>query len=163
MNAARARRQRRKGKGHDGHLSLVPFIDMLTILVVFMLLHTADVDILPNTKNIKVPESVSDVKPRETLVVMVTQDMLYVNGTPVASTAEISATDGNIIRSLRDALASQSAGIVKTDAAVAARQEVTIMGDKSIPYTVLKKVMATCTDADFGKVSLAVLEREVTA
>ena len=34
------------------------------------------------------------------------------------------------------------------------------MGDRTVPYNVLKKVMATCTSADFGKVSLAVLERE---
>jgi biopolymer transport protein ExbD len=34
------------------------------------------------------------------------------------------------------------------------------MGDKNTPYAVLKKVMATCTDADFGKVSLAVFEKE---
>ena len=41
-----------------------------------------------------------------------------------------------------------------------ADRELTIMGDKSIPYQVLKKIMATCTDADFGRVSLAVLQRE---
>ena len=34
------------------------------------------------------------------------------------------------------------------------------MGDKSLPYDVLKKVMATCTDADYGKISLAVLQKE---
>jgi biopolymer transport protein ExbD len=39
-------------------------------------------------------------------------------------------------------------------------REVTIMGDKSVPYAVLRKVMATCTDADYGKVSLVVVEKE---
>ena len=34
------------------------------------------------------------------------------------------------------------------------------MADKSLPYDVLKKVMATCTDADYGKISLAVLQKE---
>ncbi len=42
-------------------------------------------------------------------------------------------------------------------------REVTIMGDKSVPYAVLKKVMATCTDADYSKVSLAVVEKESVA
>ena len=41
-----------------------------------------------------------------------------------------------------------------------AEREVTILGDRSTPYSVLRKVMATCTDADYGKVSLAVIERE---
>ena len=155
--------RRRKKKGQDGHLSLVPFIDMLTILVVFLLLHTSDVEILPNSQSIRIPDSISDEKPRQTLVVMVTRDMLYVNGAPVATGAEIEATEGNIVAALRDALARQGEGVVSTDAAMAARQEVTIMGDRDTPYNVLKKVMATCTDADFSKVSLAVLERELKA
>jgi biopolymer transport protein TolR len=29
-----------------------------------------------------------------------------------------------------------------------------------LPYEILKKVMATCTDADYGKISLAVLQKE---
>ena len=34
------------------------------------------------------------------------------------------------------------------------------MGDKSLPYDVVRKVMATCTAAAYGKISLAVLQRE---
>ena len=34
------------------------------------------------------------------------------------------------------------------------------MADKDLPYSFLKKIMATCTAADYGKVSLAVLEKE---
>ncbi len=41
-----------------------------------------------------------------------------------------------------------------------AQREITIMADKSLPYEVLKKVMSTCTDADYGKVSLAVIQKE---
>ena len=40
-----------------------------------------------------------------------------------------------------------------------ASREVTIMGDKEIPYQLLKKVMATCTEADYGRLSLAVLQK----
>ena len=35
----------------------------------------------------------------------------------------------------------------------------TIMGDKDIPYRLLKKVMATCTQSDYGQISLAVLQK----
>ena len=34
------------------------------------------------------------------------------------------------------------------------------MGDKNLPYEVLKKVMATCTDADFGRISLALTQKD---
>ena len=32
--------------------------------------------------------------------------------------------------------------------------------DKSLPYDVVKKVMSTCTAASYGRISLAVLEKE---
>jgi biopolymer transport protein TolR len=144
----------------EGHLALVPFIDMLTIMVVFLLMHTADVDILPNTKNIQIPQSVSDVKPHETVVVMLTRDSLYVDGRLVANVADLSGNDSATIEPLKVALMSQSDRILKDAAGnEIARREVTIMGDKAVPYSLLKKVMATCTTADFGKVSLAVLEK----
>jgi biopolymer transport protein ExbD len=82
----------------------------------------------------------------------------------VATIDEIKATEGNVIPALKAALRQQSGRVLQaaasgSDAEVASR-EVTIMGDKNTPYAVLKKVMATCTDADFGKVSLAVFEKE---
>ena len=43
------------------------------------------------------------------------------------------------------------------------KREVTIMGDRSTPYSVLKKIMLTCSDAEYGKVSFAVVERERAA
>jgi biopolymer transport protein ExbD len=39
-------------------------------------------------------------------------------------------------------------------------REATIMGDKTIPYRVLKKIMATCTRAGYGRISLAVMQRQ---
>ncbi len=77
------RRHSRHGKGGGGGhgpLALIPMIDMLTILVVYLLVHAADMEILPNSKNITIPQSNSEQKPREATVVMVTRDMLYVNG-----------------------------------------------------------------------------------
>jgi biopolymer transport protein TolR len=160
MTPTRVKRHRMRKHTTEGHLALIPFIDMLTIMVVFLLLHTADVDILPNTKNIQIPQSVSDVKPHETVVVMLTKDSVFVDGRLVASVADLSASNSPVIESLKVALMSQSDRILKTTAAnEIARREVTIMGDRSVPYSVLKKVMATCTTADFGKVSLAVLEK----
>jgi biopolymer transport protein TolR len=141
----------------------VPFIDMLTMLVVFLLLHSSDVEILPNTKNITIPQSVAELKPRETVVVMVTTDELLVNGRAVAKIADLVANDSQlVIEPLRAALKEQVDSSLRTAAQEdLAEREVTIMGDKNTPFTVLKKVMATATAADYGKVSLAVLQREV--
>jgi len=40
------------------------------------------------------------------------------------------------------------------------QREITVMADKALPYDILKRVMQTCTDADYGRISLAVLQKE---
>jgi biopolymer transport protein ExbD len=157
-------RKRKHGAEAGGHMTLVPFIDMLMILVVFLLVHTSDVDVLPNSKNISIPESISDKKPTPSVVVMITKDDLLVDGRSVAKISDVIAATDAVIAPLKQALQSQ-ADTVLADAAKQdlAKREVTILGDRHTPYSVLRKVMATCTDADYGKVSLAVIEREQRA
>ena len=158
-------KKHRKRAHHGSHMALVPFIDMLTMLVVFLLLHSSDVEILPNTKNITIPESVAELKPRETVVVMVTTEDLLVNGRVVAKVADLSRADAQlVIEPLRAALKEQADSSLRAAAQEdLAEREVTIMGDKNTPFAVLKRVMATATAADYGKVSLAVIQREVEA
>jgi biopolymer transport protein TolR len=156
------RQTRRKRHHGASHFALVPFIDMMTILVVFLLAHTADVDILPNTKNIHIPQSLSERKPGATVVVMVTTDSVFVDGKLVGSIADI-VNSPTVFQPLKDALVAQNKlelGGQNTDIA---KREVTIMGDKNTPYSVLKKIMLSCSDAEYGKVSFAVVERERAA
>lgn len=159
-------KKHRQRTHHGSHMALVPFIDMLTMLVVFLLLHSSDAEILPNTKNIQIPQSVADLKPHETVTIMVTKDELLVNGRSVGKVAEIAAygPEQLIIPQLRDALKEQNDTILRETAREnLAEREVTIMGDKGTPFAVLKRVMATATASDYGKVSLAVLQREKEA
>ena len=160
MTPYRIKRHRKRSHG-GSHMALVPFIDMLTILVVFLLVHTSDVDILPNTKNISIPESVSEKKPRPTVVVMITKDDLLVDGRSVATITSIINAVDPVIQPLKAALRAQADSVLADAAKQEIKErEVTIMGDRNTPYSVLRKVMATCTEADYGKVSLAVVERE---
>jgi biopolymer transport protein TolR len=163
MTSYRIKRHRQRRHGAN-HFALIPFIDMMTILVVFLLAHTADVDILPNTKNISIPQSLSDRKPSAAVVVMVTKDSVYVDGELVGSVGDLVANQGTSFVPLKTALLAQNARSLRTaDQTDPAKREVTIMGDKSTPYSVLKKIMMTCSDADYGKVSFAVVERERAA
>jgi biopolymer transport protein TolR len=156
-------KKHRQRKHYDSHMALVPFIDMLTMLVVFLLLHSSDVEILPNTKNISIPQSIADLKPHETVVIMVTKEDLLVNGRSVGKVAEVANMPGDkmIIPLLLDALKAQADVVLRQTSEEAVKdREVTIMGDKDTPFAVLKRVMATATSADYGKVSLAVIQRE---
>lgn len=142
-------------------INLIPMIDILSVLVSFLLVYSSEVEVLQNTRAVEIPESVAEQKPRETVVVMITRDELLVQGEPVAKIADIAASADNIIKPLRSALQRPTVGgPVPTDAAAIASREITIMGDKVIPYQVVKKVMATCTEANYGRVSLAVLQKE---
>jgi biopolymer transport protein ExbD len=167
MTPYRIKRHRKRkhggveGGGGNMHMTLVPFIDMLMILTVFLLVHNSDVDVLPNTKAIAIPQSLSDKKPRPSVVVMITKEDLLVDGRAIAKVADIINGKDAVIQPLKLALMSQ-ADTVLADAAKQdiADREVTILGDRDTPYSVLRKIMATCTDAEYGKVSLAVVERE---
>jgi len=164
MTPYRIKKHRERGH-HGSHMALVPFIDMLTMLVVFLLMHSSEVEILPNTKQITVPQSIAEIKPRETVVIMVTTEDLLVNGRVVAKVSEVNNAKADlIIEPLRAALKEQNDSSLRSTAQQdLADREVTIMGDKGTPFTVLKRVMATATAADFGKVSLAVMQKEVDA
>ena len=161
MISYRIKKHRQRSHG-GSHMALVPFIDMLTMLVVFLLLHSSDVEILPNTKNITIPQSIAENKPRETVVVMVTTEELLVNGRAIAKVSDLARADAQlVIEPLRAALKEQSDSSLRSAAQEdLAEREVTIMGDKGTPFAVLKRVMATATAADYGKVSLAVIQRE---
>jgi biopolymer transport protein ExbD len=158
------RRRTSRDSGAGGHMNLVPFIDVMVILVVFLLLHTSETEILPAAEGVSIPQSVAEVKPRETVVVTVTRDAVYVNGREVATTAAVRAGEAMVVEPLKLALQQQAARVLAGPAgSEEAPREVTIMGDKAVPYAVLRKIMATCTDADYGKVSLAVVEKETAA
>jgi biopolymer transport protein ExbD len=93
-------------------------------------------------------------------VILIGDDDIIVQGTPVARVADVMKRKGNDIPELRQALLSQNDRVLRKEAQddIAGR-EVTIMGDKDIPYRLLKKVMATCTEAEYGQISLAVLQK----
>jgi biopolymer transport protein ExbD len=163
MTSYRIKRHRQRRHGAN-HFALIPFIDMMTILVVFLLAHTAEVDILPNTKNISIPQSLSDRKPSAAVVVLVTKDSVYVDGELVGSVGDVVANQATSFAPLKSALIAQNARSLRTaEQTDPAKREVTIMGDKSTPYSVLKKIMVSCSEAEYGKVSFAVVERERAA
>jgi biopolymer transport protein ExbD len=153
-------RVRRRGGAAHGMSSLIPMIDMLTILVVYLLVHAADYEVLPNTKSIQIPQSMSETKPRETVTVLITKEALFVNGAEIASVAELRARPEPVIEPLKNVLVSEAGKRVLKDKNDPSSHEVTVLADKDLPYSFLKKILSTCTAAEYGKVSLAVLERE---
>jgi len=162
VKSARAKRMEKHHKRNKGAgaLNLVSLMDIFTILVFFLLVNSSDVETLPNAKDLQLPESIAEEKAKETVVILIGEEDIIVQGTPVAKVADVMKLKGNDIPALRQALKSQNDRVLRREAQddIAGR-EVTIMGDKEIPYRLLKKVMATCTQSDYGQISLAVLQK----
>lgn len=158
----RARRMAEHHSRHraDAELNLIPLIDILSVMVAFLLVYSTEVEVIQNTKGIEVPQSIAEVTPRKSVVVMVTKEDLFVQGERITSVAEIRATQSNIVAPLSAALKRPLLVGADLSAQDLAKREITVLGDKTLPYDVLKKVMATCTDADYGRISLAVIQKE---
>lgn len=156
----RAGRMQRHHNRHrkGGGLNLVSLMDIFTILVFFLLVNSTEVETLPNDRDLTLPESVSRELPRETVVVAVTLNDILVQGRRVASVAEVMASDATVIPELAEALRAQHSRALRASAEGA---EVTIMGDRELPYSLLRRIMATCTEADYARLSLAVNQRVV--
>jgi biopolymer transport protein ExbD len=159
MSPLQKRAERRTRNLSLVDLNLVSLIDIFTILIFFLLSNSLDVEILPSNKAVKLPESTADKKPRETVVVVVTDSDILVQGRKVAQVADVMKVETDLIESLKSELDLQAGRQVIRQENQAQTKAITIMGDKQIPYRLLRKVMVTCARANFSEVSFAVLRK----
>lgn len=158
-NSRRMRRMGRNKKKVIG-LNLTSLMDVFTILVFFLLFHSSGSEVVEAPKQIKLPDSVVETKPRETVVIMVSPEMVVVQGKGVVRTAELLDADGDTVEEITDRLEQLERNIIGISTkAVVASKEVTILADKTIPFRALKKIMSTCTGSGYGRISLAVIQK----
>jgi biopolymer transport protein ExbD len=161
LTSRRAQRMEKHHKraGRNTGINLVSLMDIFTILVFFLLVNSSDGEVLPAHRSVELPESVSEEIPRQTLVIMVTESDILIHGKVITSIEAI-LDDDNASALLMSALQDTQTGVRPvTGNTSPVRREATIMGDKQVPYKILKKVMASCTQAGFARISLAVLQK----
>jgi biopolymer transport protein TolR len=142
-------------------LNLIPMIDIMSVMVSFLLVYSANVEVIQTSKGVQIPQSVAEQKPHESVVVMITKDELFVQGEAVTSIDQIRAAKTPLIDPLSAVLRRPMAWSSDVAENLATR-EITVLADKSLPYEVVKKVMSTCTNEGYGHISLAVLEKETS-
>lgn len=155
----RARRMARNHRRMQSapKLTLVPIIDIFTMLLFFLMMNTGNVEVLDLDKTIKLPQSIADRRPDETVLIKINAQDILVQGRVVAHVADIMAGDEEQIAGLRRELGVWAARKLElTEDEKARGRAVTIMGDQQVPYRLLKRVMATCAQADFRDIALAV-------
>jgi biopolymer transport protein ExbD len=160
-NSRRMKRMGRSKRKVTG-INLTPLMDVFTILVFFLLFHSSGSDILETPRQIKLPDSVVETKPRETVVIMVSPEVVVVQGVGVIRTPELLDDRIQTVTKITERLDQLEHNIIGISTkAVAQSKEVTILADKTIPFKVLKKIMSTCTGSGYGRISLAVIQKTV--
>jgi biopolymer transport protein ExbD len=153
----RAERHERNKLSVD--LNLVSLIDIFTILIFFLLANASEVEVLPSTKAVRLPESTAEKSPRETVVVVVSDRDIVVQGRKVSSVSEALNSRGDLIDALKAELDLQSGRQLVRKERESRNKAVTIMGDKEIPYRLLRKIMVTCARANYTDISFAVIQK----
>jgi biopolymer transport protein ExbD len=149
-----------RNRGKIGKMNLTSLMDVFTILVFFLLVNSGSVEVMEAPKDMTLPVSRVELKPRETVVILVGKENILVQGVAVALVADIlenkaAATDP-IIKRLEEIRLNV---VGPATLAAAGSQEVTILADKSVPFAVIKRIMSTCTDGGYINVSLAVIQK----
>jgi biopolymer transport protein TolR len=168
MLTPRQRRSEHKARHSDQvDMNLVALIDVFTILIFFLLSSATGVEVLTAPKSINLPVAASEEAPKPTLVLTVTAEDILVDGRRVMATRDALTDSADVLAPLKAALEVQAQRVpVKVEvaasgaAATPTPQAVTLMADRSIPWALLKRVMASCAAANYADVSLAMVKKD---
>jgi biopolymer transport protein TolR len=161
VKRSRRKTQHQPRRTGEVELNLIPLIDIMSVMVAFLLVYSANVEVIQNSQGVQIPQSIAQEQPKQSVVVMLTKEHLFVQGELVMTIAEIRGGKTTEIEPLR-AVLSRPMMIHDPAEDDPANREITVLADKSLPYEVVKRVMSACTREGYGKISLAVLEKETT-
>ncbi|MDP5210656.1 biopolymer transporter ExbD [Microbulbifer sp. 2205BS26-8] len=171
-----SRRMKRMARSHKrkktSGMNLTSLMDVFTILVFFLLTNTSSNEALEPPKVITLPDSIVETKPRETVTLMVTADEILVESNSVVATSAVLESEKIVIEAIKQAMVAElgkAIGVAQASTQDGGNEsegeqgpeppEVNILADRGIPFSLLKKVMSSCTEAGYTKVSLAVIQK----
>ncbi|QDE31890.1 MULTISPECIES: biopolymer transporter ExbD [Shewanella] len=160
-------RSRRLGKHHKrlkngSKLNLVALMDIFTILVFFLIVNQSEVRVLQNIDKMTLPVSVAEALPVENLVITVLADTVLVQERAIWQKGPdgVGLTEQEnpeFISTLTTELTYQASKRIElSETEQQNGRAVTIIGDASTPYVVLKQIMAACAQTGYRDISLAV-------
>ena len=145
-------------------LRLTSMIDMFTILLVFLLKSfSVEGEIMSVAKDLRLPESTAKTPPKTAPILVVTNEWIILDGTPVEKVATVLNQQDNLIKSLKTQLQkirAFSQSLAELDANMRFKGNIAIQGDEDIPFGLLKKIMFTCGQVGFNDMLLVVNQAE---
>ncbi|ROS01194.1 biopolymer transport protein ExbD [Sinobacterium caligoides] len=148
---------REKRSYFDSKLNLVSLMDIFTILVFFLLLNSGESQNLEQAKFITLPDSSTNTDVHGDSIITISDRQILFGNEAVIDLDDVVADKHNTIEALSDVLKKHAEELGELAEEQRARgYDVTIMGDKSVPYALLKTVMTTCNQQNYRNISLAV-------
>lgn len=153
VKSNRMARHHRRSKGKSFSLNMVSLMDIFTILVFFLLVTSSESQVVSQPKNITLPESVATKIPKQNIVIIVNNDKIELFGKEIKINIH-KLNDSEVNKFIREQLVARN-----IHKAAKSKRSVTIMGDKTIPYSVLKSVMLSVAATNIQNISFAVLKK----
>jgi len=141
-----------------GGLNLVSLMDIFTILVFFLLVNSGTQQ-LPSSKDMSLPTSVAKKVPKETLTLAITRDAVLLNGHKIVDIKTALRSNEPDLAELKNALLVQAANRLFIEVNKEQGHAITILGDENIPYELLRKILATCRQANYNRIAFAAFQQ----
>ena len=162
--SARAKRLARHHKRfkNSAKLNLVSLMDIFTILVFFLIVNQSEVRALQTSKEINLPVSVADELPDENVLISILNNSVLIQNRAIWQQDNwLKNIDENNSEALIKAIKNELNYLAQkrpqlSELEKAQGRSVTILGDSSIPYKVLKQIMTACAQSNYRNISLAV-------
>jgi len=150
-------------------LNITPMMDMMTIILVFLLKSFSSTSsTITFDQNLKVPQSTTQLKPKEALSVTVTKKVILVEGDGIAPitggrvdpAVKRDGENGYYITPLVDILEKHARKEKKVAELTGIPWDAQLMlvADNSIPYRLLTEVLYSCGQAGYANYRLLVLK-----
>ncbi len=145
-------------------LRLTSMIDMFTILLVFLLKNFSAESQMPvMTNDLRLPTSTAQKIPETASVIGLTREWVLLDGKKMARVSDVINSKTLLIKNLYMELKAKrliAERLSTLDEKLKFRGEITIQGDKDLPFQLLKKVMYTCGQVGYNNMQLAVNQEE---
>ncbi len=145
-------------KSVDHQIPLIPFIDFLIVLVIFLLMSfSASGELVAQQPTITMPAASNTTQIEVSPIVAVDDRVITLDGTRVADTQTLGATaQVDRIEPLIQGLETEKRKWETIHPSEPFAGQVIIQADRNIDFRVLKKVMFSAAAAGYGNVSFAV-------
>lgn len=166
---ARKKRKEREAEGEIKELNITAMMDMMTIILVFLLKSYASSAVtMTSSDELKPPMSTTRLSPKDTVVVTITPRVILVGDKvrAVLQNGEFNPKDmnGRLVLPLNEALQNEVKKLKmlqdRTGGAAKFTHELSVIGDKKVPYDALMSVLYTAGQNELENFRFIVLKRD---